>query len=452
MKTLKFGFLCCLLIILNGCEKFLDEKPSNSYASPRSLKDVRAILDVENSINNVYPSLLQIPADEFQINYQGLSNIPVWYKDGYLWEDNGLESGSYLSPYLAVSYANVVLESLERIKDKNTYLSDQLKGEALFIRGWMFFNLAQVYCVPYTINHSQDNLGLVLRLDSDSEISIGRSTLEETYRRIFEDLNTALELLPEKAEYITRPSKQACLAALARVYLTIDDYENAERMVDLLLNKNQNLLDYNIVNRDALYPFSLDINSELLYYARCGSTGHFVANDETYIDPELYSMYDENDLRTELYYEKGANGMKFRGFYHGNLADYSAVLAMDEIYLIKAECLARRGEMVEGLRYLNVLREKRFEKGSFQPLVVSDKDVLLKIVLEERRRQLVCRGIRWLDLRRLNRDPRFAKTLERRIYDGEKEIIYTLEPNDLRYTHLIPVDAMDVGDYMQNSR
>src|SRR5690606_29936702 len=121
--------------------------------------------------------------------------------------------------YQAISIANVVLEALERIDGGNVRLREQLEGEALFIRGWMLFNLAQIYCEPYVVTAENKGLGLVLRMDSNSEITIGRSNLEDTYTRIFADLHSALKLLPEEGEFITRPSRLVVHAALARIYL-----------------------------------------------------------------------------------------------------------------------------------------------------------------------------------------------------------------------------------------
>lgn len=454
MKS-KIYIITILLIasgIFYGCEKFLDAKPRSALSHPNSLNDLRAILDHQSFINDVYPAIAQIAADEFFITDKGFANLPIRYSYTYIWNDQGIDPASWTKPYQAISIANVVLEALERITDGHATLRNQLEGEALFVRGWMLFTLAQVYCAPYSVNDHSDGLGLVLRLDAGSEIKIGRSQIGETYRQIFSDLTRALELLPLETEYITRPSKMVVLAALARAHLVVEDFEQAELMVDKLLSLKNDLLNYNDLDQDLRYPFLIENNKELIYFGICGSTGHFLGGPDTYINPDVYELYDEHDLRKQLYFTSGAEGMKFRGFYNGRLSDYFAGLAMDEMYLIKAECLARRGVTEEGLAFLNELRKHRYNSDFFEELSFTNNDALMYAILEERRRQLVCRGIRWIDLRRLNRDERFAVTLERRVHDGVSEKVYRLEPNDLRYTSLIPKDAIEVGKYLQNPR
>ena len=73
---------------------------------------------------------------------------------------------------------------------------------------------------------------------------------------------------------------------------------------------------------------------------------------------------------------------------------------------------------------------------------------VLRSVLQERRRELAFRGLRWSDLRRLNRDPRFAKTLTREL-NGQT---YRLEPKSNRYAYPIPINEVLNNNMEQNPR
>ena len=122
-------------------------------------------------------------------------------------------------------------------------------------------------------------------------------------------------------------------------------------------------------------------------------------------------------------------------------------LATDELYLIKAECLARRNHKEEALLYLNKLLEKRVKTGTFKPIIAVDIDETLQLILTERRKSLVWRSLRWTDLKRLNLESRNI-TVTRNM-GGH---IYELEPNSLLYVLPIPNDEVKLSGITQNER
>jgi hypothetical protein len=122
-------------------------------------------------------------------------------------------------------------------------------------------------------------------------------------------------------------------------------------------------------------------------------------------------------------------------------------LATDELYLIRAECKVRAGNLSAALSDLNKLLRSRW-KGKYQDIVLQDQEAVLSIILKERRKELVFRGLRWGDLRRLNRDSRFAVTLTRTL-DGQ---VYQLLPRDKRYVLPIPEQEVTLGGIVQNER
>lgn len=436
---------------LYSCEKFLDAKPYNSLAHPNSLKDLRALLDYEWELNYWYPGLGELASDDFNISFQGFSRMMPHMQGAYLWEDESQEAGEWQLGYKIVSIVNVVLEGLDRVEGGDPVLRAQLEGEALFLRGWVFFNLAQIYCAPYTVLAPSDNLGLVLRKDSDSEVRLPRAGLRETYDQLFKDLHRSVELLPERSPYITRTSRLVALAALARAYHTIEDYEMAEKMVDKVMEIEDRLLDFNDLDASLPIPINITNNVELFNFAETRTTAYLITDASTFIVPELYNLYEDHDLRKRLFYEQVGGEIKFKGFYHGMPSTFMG-LAQDEMYLIKAECLARRDAKQTGESYLNTLLSNRYETGTFSPLSFANSEGLLDRILMERRKELVFRGIRWLDLRRLNRYPERDVILERKFEDLSSGETYRLMPNDLRYTFLIPQSAIDVGGYVQNPR
>ncbi|MNX64087.1 SusD family protein [compost metagenome] len=96
---------------------------------------------------------------------------------------------------------------------------------------------------------------------------------------------------------------------------------------------------------------------------------------------------------------------------------------------------------------LNTLLSKRFGAG-FVPYTATDQKNAILTILKERRKELLFRGLRWMDLRRLNKEPEYAVTLTR-IVNGTT---YTLPPNDPRYVYPIPPDEIAISGIEQNER
>lgn len=113
-------------------------------------------------------------------------------------------------------------------------------------------------------------------------------------------------------------------------------------------------------------------------------------------------------------------------------------LNIGELYLTEAEACVRENEIDDALHLLNELARKRHIAGTYVSETERDPVKLLKLILDERRRECIQKGIRWFDLKRLNKDPRFAKTIKHRLY-GET---YTLAPEDNHYVLPIPLNAI----------
>jgi hypothetical protein len=158
--------------------------------------------------------------------------------------------------------------------------------------------------------------------------------------------------------------------------------------------------------------------------------------------------YDQNDLRLTYFFRPASSGtgLYFRGSYDSN-NDYSGI-ATDEIYLIRAECSARAGNLQPALSDLNALLKNRYVTGQFVPLTLTNEDALLRRILLEREKELFFRGLRWTDLRRLNKEAEFMKTVTH-VING---VTYTLPPNDKRYALPIPDQEIQLTGIPQNIR
>ncbi len=90
----------------------------------------------------------------------------------------------------------------------------------------------------------------------------------------------------------------------------------------------------------------------------------------------------------------------------------------------------------------------RWKTGTFVPFTANTQEEALQIILQERRKLLLGRNLRWTDLCRLNLDLRFAVTLTRNV-KGQQ---YTLPPNDPRYTMYIPNAEVLVNQLVEQNQ
>lgn len=446
------------LIFYCGCSSFLDRKPEANISTPETIEDLRALLDNESDINRNYPGLLEMGTDDYFIDYSVWISRNVFDQDVYLWRYEPIyqvaQSGqNWRRPYGNIATANVVLEALVRLGLEESEEGKRIKGEALFIRGMQLFHLVQVFAPIYDQTTAKDMMGVPLKLQSSIDGITVRATLEETYNQIIDDLEESLEFLPNVTEYLTRATTLAAHAALSRVYLFMGNYQESLSHAEEVLNTRPNLLDYNNIDVDHRTPFPPNENPEMLYFASSASAGTLLGSSRANVDTVLYDSFSDFDLRKIAYFNsKGGNLYSFKGFYSGTETSYFCGLATDELYLNKAECLVRLSNVEEGIEALNHLLLHRWETGKFVAYQLTDRNEALKVVLQERRKEMIRRGVRWSDLKRLNKEKDFAVTLVRELKYNEQVERTELPPDDNRYIYLIPQDVVELTKIPQNPR
>lgn len=436
------------LLIFSSCKKYLDAKPDKMLVVPNTLRDIQALLDNNSTMNRFSPAAGESSADDYYLADEAWASM--YYESSrrtYLWQTgifNDHFPNDWSTTYDAVYFANIALENIADIprQPSNAKDWDNVKGSALFFRAKAFFEAAIVWAKAYDASSASSDLGIPLRLTSDFNIPSERARVKETFECITGDLKEAIQLLPEKPLHVMRPSKGAAFGLLARVLLYMQDHTNAEAYADSALKINSILIDYNTLDPSSYYPVprfneevimnSIMLIPENLYYG--------------YIDSNLYRSYAEDDLRKAVFFKPSTEGFpQFYGSYFesGNLFNG---IATDEMYLIRAECAARNGDIKTSLDDLNFLLSKRYKAGTFTPYNTANADEALGWVLAERRKELVYRGLRWMDLKRLNQETAYAVSLKRTI-NGKT---YELPPNDKRYALPIPDDVISLTGMEQN--
>ena len=455
----KYSFTASLtlLFFLNSCNKeddFLNIKPDQSLLIATKLADYQLLLNNESVLNFGDPGLGTICGDDdFYVLSTVWASATAPERNGYIWAKDFYENDAFyqdwINPYNQVYYCNNILEGLSQLQPtpENQAQFNQIKGSALFFRSYAFYNLVQTFAMPYDSLTANSEPGICLRLNSDFNNSSTRATLKQCYDQILQDLHLALDLLPSTPTYKTQPSQWAANALFARIYLAMRNYSKAYLYANACLSQSGVLTDYNNLNLTTFNISNMFLEEEIFHTSM--NTYSLATRTRAIIDSNLYNSYDQNDLRKMLFFFTSSSGMPlFRGSYDYAGNKFSG-LATDEIYLIRAECNARNGNAVSAMDDLNTLLIKRWKNnGTWTPYTAIGANDALAKVLTERRKELLLRGLRWTDLKRLNKEDAFKKTLTR-IING---VTYTLAPNDIKYAVPIPLSEIQLNGIQQNPR
>lgn len=450
-------------LIFLSCKKqreWLDAKRQISDVVPETLADFQAMLDNSMLMNSNYPIIGMLGCDNYYYPDENIAPLNLVNKNAYFWNKDifgSQNSSDYSSGYNIIATTNIVLDGLKTLSvptDSTEYNS--IRGQALFYRSIIFYELASIFCKPYHSSTAAVDLGLCIRLNPDIFHIEPRSTVQKTYSQIINDLKQAAPLLPVTPVYRTRACKPAAFALLSRTFLLMEDYVNARMYADSALSYFNGLLDFNSEDVSFSMPYRFPgfngANKEMIFYAT-GIGNVAILPNETLnvalVDSVFYRSYNDNDLRKSFFYELIEPGKaKFRGTYSGSDRTFSGI-ASNEVYFIRAECNARIGNVELALADLNKVLTKRYKQGTYSNFVTSDPENALREILDERRKEFPFTGqIRWQDLRRLNRDPRFSKILYRHSLGNT----YQLNPNDPKYVYPLPQIEIDEADLQQNER
>lgn len=405
-NNIKLILIGCLLILLSSCEKFLDEKPNKNLAIPSKLIDFQALLDNSTFLNTVDGASSEISAGDFYLSnadYLGLNNF---YRNLYTWQRKEVfpdELNEWFLNYRIVYRANTVINALEKPQNfDDPAVAKNIIGQAYFYRAKAFLQTLYVWSNAYDKELSKSELGIPLRLNTDFNEPSKRETVELGYQQVINDLLKSIDNLPINNIHVMRPSKVAAYGLLARTYLSMRDYSNAKKYADSSLSLKSTLLDFNILNATANFPVP-QFNPEVLHSTVIPSYP-IINNSRAKIDPIIMNMFEANDLRKSVLFKINSDGSYgFKGSYDGSASLFSGV-AVNEVLLIRAECLAREGKLSDALIDLNKLGVKRFKAGLYKNKESLNQEQVITWVLNERRKELIFRGLRWMDIKRLNKE------------------------------------------------
>lgn len=443
-------FLLVVSFTQSACTKFLDTKPNQTLSVPNSLGDLQALLDTYYRLNNIDAGSSETSADNYYLTDADWNSLAEPERRLHTWRDDRVfpnYQNDWSNLYGTVFVTNVVLDNIKSIERTaaNQADWDNVKGSALVFRARSFLQATFIWTLPYEAAKAETAMGIPLRMSQDFNEKSTRSTLKQTYDQILQDLKVAANCLTPNPIHVIRPSRAAAYGLLARTYLSMGNYDSCLLYADKSLQIKSSLLNYNTLNANSTYPFP-QLNTEVVM-ENLIPVPQAISNSRAKIDVDLYNSYQTNDLRKTLFFRDNGNGsFGFRGSYEGGGNLFSGI-ATDEVYLMRAEANAKLGNLSQAMSDLNNLLQNRWRTGTYVPVTNLSAATLLQLIRTERRKELLMRGLRWMDLKRLNLEG--ANITLTRILSGQT---YTLPPNDPRYAIAIPEEVILLSGIAPNPR
>lgn len=337
------------------------------------------------------------------------SSVVSYYYNNVTAAD-GFSSGTWGAFYNYIYQANAIIRGLSESTGVSNETKDMLTGEALFMRALSHFYLTNLF----------GDVPLVTIIDYRDNSSPSRSSAEQVYVQIIEDLTKAIELLdwqyPSAGR--ARVNKGAAIALLARAYLYSGDYSNAEAQASTLIEQSSmyNLesdLDNIFLNssREAIWQL---LPGNLYDYTFDGYRLIVVSAPPPFVSlrSSVFNSFLPEDQRRHwvdsISSSSGLSKWYFPYKYKNNHIqsdgnESSVVLRMAEQYLIRAEARARQGRVLGtdgAVADVNAIRHRAGLPGTD----AATREEMLDAILEERRHEFFAEyGHRFFDLRRFGK-------------------------------------------------
>lgn len=448
MKLNKYFSIAVLASLVFACsEDFLTKSPEDSINTSNFFQTES---DAISAINGAYQPL----------QWPKLYNMRMWTTDimagnsivGAGGGTDGIETQDeanfvtasdnqgvldlWRGPWPGILRSNIILQKVPEMTISET-VKNRVLGEAYFLRAHYYFILVRFFGdVPLTLKP----------VEPGDDLRPFRTPKADVYNQIISDLNQAITLLPPKEQYsgnnVGRASKGSAVGMLAKVYLTLGDWQKVVDLCDQVkslgysLNANygdnfssstenskESLFEIQYVS-DAGMGFWDNENQASWLSTFTGPRGSdLVAGGWGWNQPtqEFINSYETGDLRkdvTTFYdgcpkfdgkdYKKtwSMTGYNLRKF----LVPLSAVPSYDnsplnfpvlryaDVLLMKAEALNELGRTAEAAAPLNEVRTR----AGLENVTGLTKDAFREKVLKERRMELAFEGQRWFDLIRVN--------------------------------------------------
>lgn len=345
--------------------------------------------------------------------------------------------------YRLINRCNIVIDGVKKgAADKiiSTALALEYEGEARLLRAMTYHELLIHFARPYKDTPAASHAGLpyheapfTTQANIEAGMATGRSTVAQVYTKILADLDFAEANLPLKAARtgnmkLSRATKGAAVAEKTRVYLHMWDMDKVIAEGSKFISGP--LAGTYSMTADPSGPFVAPYaNTESIFGMEHSATQNPGVNaalaamyglasaggrELVAMSPIIWRiptwLADDKRRADGAMIKKNAAGVVFTNKYKDpvNRTDPSPLIRYAEVLLNMSEAYARKGDITNGLSYLNMVRNRSLAAPATQAYSAtsfSSNVILLGAILNERRIELVMEGRRWPDIHRLQQCP-----------------------------------------------
>lgn len=265
--------LLLFVAICSSCNKeFLEKKPGYLSSEGFYQTDVQA----EQAINAAYSQLLLFWTNKVSFESDVLSDDAVKGQGSDLSDltsfdilnidpASGPVNSNWADNYTGIYRCNLVLDHVQPDSD----VKKRVLGEAYFLRGFFYYRLVIRFG------------GLPLSLTTiDSDINLPRSSVDETYQQIVDDLAKAEELLPYPvavtSSNVGRANRGAASSLKGIVYLHWEKYQEAYNTLKEVVDNSGGQFNYGLTtNYLDIFKVSSNNNQESVFEAQTREGANF---------------------------------------------------------------------------------------------------------------------------------------------------------------------------------